>query len=86
MSVKRGVFFLAAAAIIAAGIAYLGYRQQLSTPSRPIEPRPPNTAAEIVSTVHLYFGDKKSDYLTAETRSVAQAPGRRPWHERLLRP
>jgi hypothetical protein len=75
MSLKRGVFFLAAAAVIAAGIAYLTYRRQPAIGSRPAEPVRQATTADIASTVHLYFGDKESDYLTAETRSVTHAPG-----------
>ena len=60
---------------MAAGIAYLAYLRQPATGSRPIERLRQAVTADNASTVHLYFGDKKSDHLSAETRSLSHAPG-----------
>ncbi len=78
MNLKPGVVFLAAAALLAAGAVYLGFRQAHAPR---LMPAPPGTVAagpEIVAAVYLYFGDRESDYLTAESRSLTHAPGAAP--------
>ena len=72
---KKGAIFLASAAFIAAAVSYLAFRQQ-----HPSEIGPSGAGAvadrkEIASTVHLYFGDRGNDYLTAETRLLVHEPG-----------
>jgi hypothetical protein len=78
MGRKNGIIFLAAALAAAAAVAY-GVLRVAHGPENG-QPRPGSVepGTEITSTVHLYFGDRQNDYLTAETRVLTHAPGPAP--------
>ena len=75
MKFKHGIILLAAAAVLAGGGAYLAFRRAPTPGLRPAQPRVVAGGEEIASSVYLYFSDRESDYLTAETRVLPHAPG-----------
>jgi hypothetical protein len=75
MKLKIGIVFIVVLVVTAAAIATLVYRKLHPPDVGPIQPGSVAAGREITSTVHLYFSDRASDYLTAETRLLTHEAG-----------